>query len=71
MIVGTALDAVVNSLVKDILMPPIRLVLGHVDFSSLYIDLSGTSHASLKAAQDAGAATINYGLFLDTPAQVP
>lgn len=65
-IVGNALGAVVNSMVKDVIMPPLGLLLGRVDFSSLYIDLSGQSHASLKAAQDAGAATINYGLFLNS-----
>jgi large conductance mechanosensitive channel len=65
-IVGVALAAVVNSLVKDILMPPVGLLLGGVDFNSLYINLSGGSYPSLKAAQDAGAATINYGVFINT-----
>ncbi len=65
-IVGNAFGAVVNSMVKDVVMPPLGLLFGRVDFSSLYIDLSGRSHASLKAAQDAGAATINYGLFLNS-----
>jgi large conductance mechanosensitive channel len=65
-IIGVALAAVVNSLVKDILMPPVGLLLGGVDFNSLFIDLSGKSYPSLKAAQDAGAATINYGVFVNT-----
>lgn len=63
-IIGTAFGAIVNSLVKDIVMPPIGLVLGRLDFSSLFIALDGKSYASLKAAQDAGAATLNYGLFI-------
>jgi large conductance mechanosensitive channel len=51
-------------MVSDILMPPLGLVLGKVDFSSLFIDLSGTHPASLAAAKQAGAPTINYGVFL-------
>jgi large conductance mechanosensitive channel len=65
-ILGLALAAVVNSLVKDIIMPPIGLALGKVDFNNLFIDLSGKGYPSLKAAQDAGAATINYGVFINT-----
>lgn len=65
-IVGVALAAVVNSLVNDILMPPVGLLLGGVDFNNLFIDLSGKHPASLKAAQDAGLATINYGVFINT-----
>jgi large conductance mechanosensitive channel len=65
-ITGVALAAVVNSLVKDILMPPVGKLLGGVDFNNLFIDLSGKSYPSLKAAQDAGAATINYGVFINT-----
>jgi large conductance mechanosensitive channel len=65
-IIGVALAAVVNSLVKDILMPPVGLLLGGVDFNNLFIDLSGKNYPSLKAAQDAGAATINYGVFINT-----
>jgi large conductance mechanosensitive channel len=61
-----ALAAVVNSLVKDIIMPPVGLLLGGVDFNNLFIDLSGKHPASLKAAQDAGLATINYGVFIIT-----
>lgn len=65
-IVGVALAAVVNSLVKDILMPPVGMLLGGVDFNNLFINLSGGSYPNLKAAQDAGAATINYGVFINT-----
>ena len=65
-IIGVALGAVVNSLVKDILMPPIGLLLGGVDFENLYVSLNGKSYPSLKAAHDAGAATINYGIFINT-----
>src|SRR5712691_3569860 len=64
-ILGLALAAVVNSLVNDIIMPPIGLVLGKVDFQSLFIDLSGKGYPSLKAAKDAGAATINFGVFIN------
>src|SRR2546430_4153003 len=65
-IIGVALAAVVNSLVKDIIMPPVGLLLGGVDFNNLFIDLSGKHPASLKAAQDAGLATINYGVVTIT-----
>lgn len=64
-IIGAAFGSVVSSLVNDILMPPIGLLLGQVDFSSLYINLSGQEFESLAAAQAAGAATINYGLFIN------
>jgi large conductance mechanosensitive channel len=65
-IIGVAFGGIVNSLVKDIIMPPLGLLLGKVDFSNLYINLSGTDFPSLAAAQEAGAATINYGVFLNT-----
>jgi large conductance mechanosensitive channel len=65
-IIGAAFGKIISSLVNDVLMPPIGLLLGKVDFSSLFIDLSGQSHASLAAAKAAGAATINYGVFLNT-----
>ena len=64
-IIGAAFGKIVSSLVNDVLMPPIGLLLGKVDFSNLYINLSGTSYASLTAAQAAGAPTVNYGLFLN------
>lgn len=65
-VIGAAFAAVVNSLVNDIIMPPIGFVLGGVDFSDLFISLDGQEYASLTAAQDAGAATINYGLFFNS-----
>jgi large conductance mechanosensitive channel len=64
-IIGAAFTAIVSSLVNDVLMPPIGLLLGGIDFSNLFINLSGGDYSSLKAAQDAGAATINYGLFIN------
>jgi large conductance mechanosensitive channel len=64
-IIGAAFGSIVTSLVNDIIMPPIGLALGNVDFSNLFIDLSGVGYDSLAAAQEAGAATINYGLFIN------
>jgi large conductance mechanosensitive channel len=64
-IIGGAFGKIVTSFVNDILMPPIGALLGKVDFSNLFIDLSGQKYTSLAAAQEAGAATINYGLFLN------
>lgn len=63
-IIGAAFTAIVNSFVNDILMPPIGMVLGGADFSNLFISLDGVDYESLAAAQEAGAATINYGLFI-------
>lgn len=65
-IVGAAFTGVVTSLVKDIIMPPIGLLLGGVDFTNLFIDLSGVGYATLAEAQEAGAPTLNYGLFINT-----
>jgi large conductance mechanosensitive channel len=65
-IIGAAFGRIITSLVNDILMPPIGIVLGKVDFGNLFIDLSDTHHASVAAAKAAGAATINYGVFLNT-----
>lgn len=65
-IIGGAFGAIVTSFVNDILMPPIGLLLGNVDFSNLFINLSGESYTSLEAAQAAGAPTLNYGLFINT-----
>jgi len=64
-ILGGAFSTIVKSLVDDILMPPLGLLLGGVDFTNLYISLSGGEYESLAAAQEAGAATINYGLFIN------
>lgn len=65
-IIGGAFGKIVSSLVKDVMMPPFGLIMGKVDFSSLYFNLSGDTFASLAEAQKAGAPTINYGLFLNT-----
>ncbi|MFO7262377.1 MAG: large conductance mechanosensitive channel protein MscL [bacterium] len=64
-VVGAAFTSVVNSLVNDVLMPPLGLLTGGLDFSNLYINLSGEEYASLAAAQEAGAPTINYGMFIN------
>ncbi len=61
-ILGVAFGKIVASLVNDVVMPPIGLALGKVDFSNLFVDLSGEPHTTLARAQEAGAATINYGL---------
>jgi large conductance mechanosensitive channel len=65
-VIGAAFGKIVTSLVNDIVMPPIGVILGKVDFSNLFIDLSGGQHPTVAAAKAAGAATINYGLFLNT-----
>jgi len=65
-IIGAAFGKIVTSFVNDILMPPIGLLLGNVGFSNLFINLSGQPYGSLEEAQAAGAATINYGLFINT-----
>lgn len=65
-VIGAAFGAVVNSLVKDIIMPPIGWLLGGVDFENLFIVLGGGQFDTLAAAQEAGAATINYGIFINT-----
>ena len=65
-IIGAAFGKIVSSFVADIIMPPIGLLMGNVDFSSLFINLSDTDYSSLTAAQEAGAATINYGVFINT-----
>jgi large conductance mechanosensitive channel len=65
-IIGAAFTTIVNSLVNDILMPPIGLLLGGIDFSSFFITLKGAGHyATPEAAKAAGAVTINYGLFIN------
>ena len=63
-ILGGAFGRIVSSLVADVLMPPIGLVLGRVDFASLFVNLSASSYPSVAAAKAAGAPTLNYGLFL-------
>lgn len=64
-IIGAAFGKIVSSLVNDVVMPPIGLLLGNVDFSQLFINLSETGYATLADAQAAGAATINYGMFIN------
>ncbi len=65
-IIGAAFGKIITSLVNDVLMPPVGLLVGNVDFSGLFVDLSGGQYASLAEARVAGAATLNYGIFLNT-----
>ncbi len=65
-IIGASFGRIVSSVVNDVIMPPIGLALGHVDFSNLFINLSGTHYDSLADAKKAGAAVIAYGTFLNT-----
>jgi large conductance mechanosensitive channel len=64
-VIGVAFGAIVNSLVNDVIMPPIGFIMGNVDFSGLYLNLSGQHYPSLTAARDAGAPVIAYGLFIN------
>lgn len=64
-IIGGAFGRIVASLVEDVIMPPIGLALGNVDFANLFVNLSGGDYASVAAAKAAGAATLNYGIFLN------
>ena len=64
-VIGAAFGKIVSSFVSDVLMPPIGLALGGMDFSGLFITLGGGSHDTLAAAKTAGAATLNYGLFIN------
>ena len=65
-IIGGAFGTIVKSLVNDVIMPPIGLMMGNVDFSQLFINLTDQNFDSLAAAQEAGAATINYGMFINS-----
>lgn len=65
-IIGGAFGKIVSSFVADILMPPLGLIMGKVNFSDLFINLSRTAYPSVAAAKAAGAPTINYGIFLNT-----
>ena len=65
-IIGGAFGKIITSFVNDIIMPPIGLLLGKIDFSSLFINLSGGDYTSLAQAKEAGAPTLNYGLFINT-----
>ena len=64
-VVGAAFSTIVNSLVKDVITPPLGLMLGGIDFSNFFLTLKGGSFPTLKAASDAGAVTLNSGLFLN------
>ena len=65
-VIGAAFGKIISSFVADVLMPPIGLLLGNVDFSELYVNLTSQQYPTLAAAKEAGAATINYGLWLNT-----
>ena len=65
-IIGASFGKIISSFVADVIMPPIGLLMGKVDFSQLFIDISGGGYATLAAAKEAGAATINYGTFINT-----
>lgn len=65
-IIGAAFGGIVKSLVADVIMPPVGVLLGGVDFSNIFITLSGGDYDSLAAAQEAGAATLNVGVFINT-----
>jgi large conductance mechanosensitive channel len=65
-IIGAAFGKIITSFVNDVLMPPLGLLLGKVDFSNLFIALSGQSFATLEEAKKAGAVTLRYGLFINT-----
>lgn len=65
-IIGAAFGKIVSSLVEDVMMPPVGRLLGHVDFSGLFINLGDKSYETLSAAKAAGAATLNYGIFMNT-----
>jgi large conductance mechanosensitive channel len=64
-IIGAAFTTIVNSLVNDIIMPPLGLVIGGIDFSNFFVTLKGGSFPTLDAAKAAGAVTVNYGLFIN------
>lgn len=64
-VIGAAFGKIVDSLVKDIIMPPIGMLLARVDFTEMYLNLGREEYESLAAAQAAGAATINYGVFIN------
>jgi len=65
-IIGAAFGKIVSSFVADMMMPPLGLLMGKVDFTNWFVSLSGGDFATLKAAKDAGAVTLNYGAFLNT-----
>jgi large conductance mechanosensitive channel len=64
-IIGAAFTTIVNSLVNDLIMPPVGLLIGGVDFSGFFVTLKGGSYPTIEAAKAAGAVTMNYGLFIN------
>ena len=64
-ILGAAFTTIVNSLVNDLIMPPLGLAIGGIDFSNFFMTLKGGSYPTLEAAKAAGAVTVNYGLFIN------
>src|SRR5438309_3498540 len=64
-IIGAAFTTIVNSLVNDLIMPPLGLLIGGIDFTNFFVTLKGGSHPTLEAAKAAGAVTMNYGLFIN------
>src|SRR6185369_7221538 len=65
-VIGAAFGKIVNSMVNDVLMPPLGLLIRGVDFKELFINLSGTAYGTIAEAKTAGAPTLNYGIFLNT-----
>ena len=65
-IIGAAFGKIITSLVNDVIMPPIGLLLGRINFANLFVNISGKEYATLAEAKAAGAATINYGMFINT-----
>jgi len=65
-VIGAAFGKIITSFVGDVLMPPIGVILGKVDFSNLFLNLSGKSYSTIAEAKAAGAATLNYGIFINT-----
>jgi large conductance mechanosensitive channel len=66
LVLGAAFTTIVNSLVNDLLMPPIGLLLGGIDFSDFFITIKGQAYPTVAAAKTGGAVTLNYGLFINT-----
>jgi len=66
LILGAAFTTIVNSLVNDIIMPPVGLIIGGIDFSDFFVTIKGGQYATLEEAKKAGAVTINYGLFINS-----
>ncbi|HEY2033973.1 MAG TPA: large conductance mechanosensitive channel protein MscL [Rhizomicrobium sp.] len=65
-VIGAAFGAIINSLVKDVIMPPVGWAMGGIDFSNFFVTLKGPAAATLAEAQKVGAVTINYGVFINT-----